>query len=124
LDLITRLHNRGSYFLDSWRASPHLTLNYGLRWDITPPWYEQRNELGTITPGEQSVVLPGAPKVWVVPGDPGVPSSMGWTRYHDFAPRIGLAWALWAASGFLLQAPGRPRRSQRPSRLRHLLHIL
>jgi outer membrane receptor protein involved in Fe transport len=23
----------GAYFLDSWRLSPKITLNYGLRWD-------------------------------------------------------------------------------------------
>ena len=74
LDLITRSHYLGLYAQDSWRIAPNLTLNYGLRWDITQPWYEQRNELETIIPGEQSVVFPGAPRGWVVPGDPGVPS--------------------------------------------------
>ena len=57
--------------------SPTFTLNYGLRWDVTQPWYESQNKLETLIPGEQSQVFPGAPKGWVVPGDPGVPTSMG-----------------------------------------------
>jgi hypothetical protein len=108
LDLITREHYLGLYAQDSWRVAPTLTVNYGLRWDITQPWYEARNELETIIPGEQSVVFPGAPKGWVVPGDPGVPSSMGYTRYHDFAPRLGLAWAPNASGGILDHLLGGP----------------
>jgi Carboxypeptidase regulatory-like domain len=108
LDLITRSRYFGAYAQDSWRISPSLTLNYGLRWDVTQPWYEQRNELETIIPGEQSVVFPGAPKGWVVPGDPGVPGSMGYTRYKDFAPRIGLAWAPQSGSGWLGKLLGGP----------------
>ncbi len=108
LDLITREHYLGMYAQDSWRVAPTLTLNYGLRWDITQPWYEARNELETIIPGEQSVVLPGAPTGWVFPGDKGVPSSMGWTRYHDFAPRVGLAWAPNASGGILGRLLGGP----------------
>jgi hypothetical protein len=108
LDLITREHYLGLYAQDSWRVAPTLTLNYGIRWDVTQPWYEQRNELETIIPGEQSVVLPGAPKGWVFPGDPGVPSSMGWTRYHDFTPRLGAAWAPTSNGGLLGRLLGGP----------------
>jgi hypothetical protein len=111
LDLITRSHYLGLYAQDSWRIAPTLTLNYGLRWDVTQPWYEARNELETIIPGEQSVVFPGAPRGWVVPGDPGVPSSMGWTRYHDFAPRIGIAWAPGVQGGILGKLLGGPGRT-------------
>ena len=91
--------------------SPTFTLNYGLRWDVTQPWYERQNKLETLIPGEQSLVFPGAPKGWVVPGDPGVPTSMGWTRYTNFAPRLGIACAPKAENGFLgklLGGPGRP----------------
>jgi outer membrane receptor for ferrienterochelin and colicin len=30
----------GLYFMDQWRATPRLTVNYGLRWDYTSPWVE------------------------------------------------------------------------------------
>ena len=52
----------GIYAQDSWRVRPHLTLNYGLRWDLLPPWREKYNQLQTLVLGEQSRVYPGAPK--------------------------------------------------------------
>jgi hypothetical protein len=42
---------------DSWRISPKVTVNYGVRWDVMQPWYERDNQIQTIVPGEQSVVL-------------------------------------------------------------------
>ncbi len=111
LPLVTREHYLGLYAQDSWRVAPTVTLNYGLRWDITQPWYEARNELETIIPGEQSKVFPGAPVGWVFPGDPGVPSSMGYTRYHDFAPRVGIAWAPNVSDGILGRLLGGPAKT-------------
>jgi hypothetical protein len=108
LPTYTRLHYLGIYAQDSWRVSPTFTLNYGLRWDVTQPWYESENKLETLIPGEQSLVFPGAPKGWVVPGDPGVPSSMGYTRYNNFAPRLGIAWAPKAEKGLLGKLLGGP----------------
>lgn len=83
----------GLYGQDSWRVSKNLILNYGLRWEVTTPWYEKHNEIETIVPGLQSVVFPGAPTGWVFPGDPGIPRTLGPTRYHNFGPRIGLAYS-------------------------------
>ena len=91
------LHSRSLYFglyvEDSWRATSGLTLNYGLRWDVSTAWWEARNQLETVIPGEQSRVFPGAPTGWVFPGDPHVPSTLAPTHYNDFAPRIGLAYS-------------------------------
>jgi hypothetical protein len=81
------------YAQDSWRVRPHLTLNYGLRWDLLPPWREKYNQLQTLVLGEQSRVYPGAPKGLVFPGDPGIPPTLAPTKYTNFAPRIGLAYS-------------------------------
>ena len=92
-----RFYNRnrliGVYAQDSWKVRPSLTFNYGLRWDVLPPWYEKYNQLQTLVPGEQSVVFPNAPAGIVFPGDSGVPRTLAPTRYTDFGPRLGLAWA-------------------------------
>lgn len=98
----------GAYAQDSWRLADTLTLNYGLRWDILPPWWEKYNQLLTIVPGEKSVVFPGAPTGLVFPGDPGVPRTLAPIRYNDFAPRLGLAWSPAAKSGFLAKLTGAP----------------
>ena len=83
----------GSIAQDSWRVTPRVTLNYGLRWDMLPPWREKYNQLQTLVLGEQSRVYPGAPQGLVFPGDPGVPSTLAPTRYGNFAPRVGVAYS-------------------------------
>jgi hypothetical protein len=93
----TQLNSRSNYFgayvQDGWRARPALTFNYGVRWDVSQPWYDTQNMLSTFIPGEQSKVFPNAPMGMVFPGDPGVPSTIAQTRYNNFAPRIGVAFA-------------------------------
>src|SRR5262249_15622819 len=37
---------------------------------------------------------------------PGVPSTMGWTRYTNFAPRLGVAWSPSTDGGFLAKLLG------------------
>jgi hypothetical protein len=88
-----RSHSFGFYGQDSWRVRSDLTLNYGLRWDVSSPWSELRNEIQTIIPGEQSLVFPGSPTGWVFPGDPHVPNTLAPIQYDNFAPRIGLAYS-------------------------------
>ncbi|MGC2298888.1 MAG: carboxypeptidase regulatory-like domain-containing protein [Acidobacteriaceae bacterium] len=83
----------GAYAQDSWQVRPGLTVNYGVRWDRLPPWYEKYNQLQTLVPGEQSVVFPNAPEGIVFPGDPGVPRTLAATQYADFGPRVGVAWS-------------------------------
>lgn len=83
----------GLFGQDSWRARPNLTLNFGLRYDVSSPWWEKFNEIQTIIPGVQSVVFPGSPTGWLFPSDPHVPRTLAPTRWNNFAPRIGLAYS-------------------------------
>jgi len=109
------LDSRSKYFSafvqDSWRAKPGLTLNYGLRWEVSQPWYDTQNKTETIIPGVQSVVFPGAPKGWLVPGDPGVPPTLAPTKWDGFAPRVGLAYSPNWDSGLLGKLVGGPGRT-------------
>src|SRR5665213_3115643 len=93
----TQLNSRSNYFgvyiQDGWRARPTLTFNYGLRWDISQPWFDKQNMLSTFVPGEQSKVFPNAPKGMVFPGDPGIPKTIAKTTYNNLAPRLGIAFA-------------------------------
>jgi hypothetical protein len=106
-----RSHYLGLYGQDSWRVTRGLTLNYGLRWDVSQFWYSPRNEVDAMIPGEQSIDFPGAPKGLVFPGDPGVPSTVAPTGYHNFGPRIGLAYSPSASAGLLKTITGGPGRS-------------
>lgn len=91
----------GLYAQDSWQLRRNLTLNYGLRWDLLPPWREKYNQFPTLVLGQQSVVYPGAPAGLVYPGDRGIPETLAPTRYTNYAPRIGLAWSPSFGSGLL-----------------------
>jgi len=98
----------GIYAQDSWRVRPHLTVNYGLRWDLLPPWREKYNQLQTLVLGEQSQVYPGAPNGLVFPGDPGIPATLAPTKRTNFAPRIGLAYSPDYQRGWLGRILGSP----------------
>jgi hypothetical protein len=99
--LDSRTNYYGLYGQDSWRVSPTLTLNYGLRWEVSPFWWDTQNKIQTIVPGQQSTVYPGAPTGWVFPGDAGIPKTLAPTHYNNFAPRVGLAYSPDAKGGLL-----------------------
>jgi Carboxypeptidase regulatory-like domain/TonB dependent receptor len=88
-----RNHYAGFFAEDSWRIRPNLTINAGIRWDLIEPWSEKYNSIQTIVPGEQSVLYPTAPPGLVVPGDPGIPSTLSPANNRNFAPRIGVAYS-------------------------------
>jgi hypothetical protein len=82
----------GAYAQDEFRISPRLTLNYGIRYEITTPFKDIHNRLMAFTPGQQSTVYPNAPAGLLFPGDHGVADSIAPVFYGDVAPRIGFAW--------------------------------
>ncbi len=108
-------HIRGKaldlYGQDTYRMTPRLTLNFGLRYDLPFPNTELHNEQNLFVPGAQSRVLPDAPAGLLYPGDPGVPAGLIPTQKTGFAPRVGLAfdpsgngkWLITAAYGIFYE---------------------
>jgi len=101
--LDNRTRYGGLFIEDSWKAAPNLTINAGFRWDVARPWSDVYGRLTTPVPGEQSVKFPNSPPGNLVPGDPGVPSTISPTRWRNFGPRLGIAYApsggLWGDAG-------------------------
>jgi len=91
--LDNRTHYIGLFGQDSWKVTSRVTLNLGLRWDVPRPWSDKYGRLTAPVPGLQSTKFPDSPEGNIVPGDPGIPSTISPTRWNDFAPRIGVAWA-------------------------------
>ena len=106
--LDSRSRYGGAYFQDTWKVRPNLTLNLGLRWEVSMPWYDTQGKIETIVPGEQSTQFPTAPVGWVVPGDPGIPSTLAPTRYNNFGPRAGIAYSPGFTDGPLKKIFGGP----------------
>jgi hypothetical protein len=81
------------YAGDSWRISPRLTLNYGLRWEYYGP-VDEKNGLGVLP-----VIPPGTTPAVALLGNAtedfaGGNSSRGFYNgyWKSFAPNIGIAW--------------------------------
>lgn len=88
----------GSYAQDTWKVTPRLTVNYGVRWEPFFPMNIKNNEVYTFDlarfhAGTVSSVWTNAPPGFYYPGDPGFNGQSGingsWT---NFQPRIGLAF--------------------------------
>jgi Carboxypeptidase regulatory-like domain/TonB dependent receptor len=88
-----RTSSFGFYGQDSWKIRPHLTLDFGLRYEYNTPQYDPHNEIIGFFPGQQSTKFPDAPNSLLYPGDPGTPGrSMVFPDKNNFAPRFGFAW--------------------------------
>jgi hypothetical protein len=106
--LDSRTRYGGAFAQDSWKVKPNLTLNLGLRWEVSMPWYDTQGKLQAFIPGETSTVFPLSPTGLVFPGDPNVPKTLAPTRYNKFGPRIGLAYSPGFNDGALGKIFGGP----------------
>jgi carboxypeptidase family protein len=109
--LDSRTRYGGAFVQDSWKVKQNLTLNLGLRWEVSMPLYDTQGKIQTFVPGEQSQVFPLAPSGLVFPGDPGIPKTLAQTRYDNIAPRIGLAYSPNFSDGILGKIFGGPGKS-------------
>src|SRR6266545_2611945 len=80
------------YAQDEWRTGAHLTLNAGLRYELSQPFVDKNDALNAFHPGVQSTRFPSAPTGLVYPGDAGVPRGTYATDKNNFAPRLGAVW--------------------------------
>jgi Carboxypeptidase regulatory-like domain len=81
-----------TYAQDEWRATRRLTINYGLRWELSTPFNDIRNRMNAWAPGSQSTFYPTAPAGLLFPGDSGVPDGIAPVYWKAFLPRVGIAW--------------------------------
>ncbi|MFB3923045.1 MAG: TonB-dependent receptor domain-containing protein [Terriglobia bacterium] len=80
------------YAQDEWRYSSRLTLNFGLRYEISTPYSETNERLNAFVPGAQSSVFSNAPEGLLFPGDDGVTDRISPIYKRGWMPRVGFAW--------------------------------
>ena len=89
----------GLYAQDSWRLSPRLTLNFGMRWE---PYFGQNVlnnavsifNMDNFQRGIKSQVFLNAPAGLLYPGDEGFPDGQTGLnkQWWNLSPRAGFAW--------------------------------
>lgn len=80
------------YGQDDWRATPRLTLNLGMRYELPLPWFQPDGQSVTFVPGYQSYRFPNTPSSLAYQDDPGIPNGIIKTNFDNLAPRFGLAY--------------------------------
>jgi hypothetical protein len=98
LQVNLRMWNSGSFLQDDWKITPNLTLNLGVRYEVTLPFEEKRNHMGVFD-------------IWDNPANPALihAGSQGSNRYdralvatdwNNFMPRVGFAYKLGSKTSF------------------------
>jgi carboxypeptidase family protein/TonB-dependent receptor-like protein len=85
------------YAQDNWKATPRLTVTYGLRWEFSPSPSARGN---TTLAAWKNVNDP--PSIALAPS--GTP--LWESTYSNFAPRLGLAWVLTEKRDLVLRVGG------------------
>ena len=88
-----------AYAQDTFRITPRLTLNYGLRWEPSSPPYDAFNRgdqfsLAAFNAGQRSTVYPAAPPGMLFAGDAANPYGKQFfkTYWLTSSPRVGLVF--------------------------------
>jgi hypothetical protein len=95
----TSQNSYGLYIQDSYRITPRLTVNLGLRWDYSGVVKEKNNLFSNATSFDPAAGTLTLTQV----GQPGL-SSLYEPDYKNFAPRISLAWDVTGKGKTVLRA--------------------
>ena len=108
--MLTHRYYLGLYLQDTWKVTPRLTANYGLRWE---PYFPQvldddriyNWDYDRFKQGIKSSVFKNAPAGFYYPGDAGFPGKTGVSHQLKlFQPRVGIAWDVTGKGNTSLRA--------------------
>jgi len=115
------------YAQDDWKATPRLTINFGIRYELHPRFYDHDANISNFLPDYQSiingqsvrgaVVIPNnglsilspafaesiAPTPILLASQAGLSNNLHITNKYDFAPRFGFAYRLTSDSKTVLR---------------------
>jgi hypothetical protein len=128
-DLDSRSKHYGVYAQDEFRLTPKLTVSYGLRWELHPPFTEQEGNLANFDPATNNVIVPdhtlpvaatflasinqcgSAAENLALPcsnivsaSQVGLGPGLRKTYYRNFDPRLGIAYRPFGDSRTVLRA--------------------
>lgn len=91
-------HNFSLFGQDTWRASPRLTLTYGLRYEVVPPPSEKNDNLPLTVTG----LVEGTNSLSTLALAP-QGTRFYETTYNNVAPRVGVAYQLFPDRGTVVR---------------------
>ena len=102
-----------AYITDDWHMRSNFTINFGLRWDLQAPVTELYNRLVNLEVGPDwtsvmpvcgTTTLAAGPVSCTPASEAGLPDSLVRPDYHEFQPRVGLAWRPFAKHSTVVRA--------------------
>jgi hypothetical protein len=91
------LKSVGFFIQDEFRIRPRITINMGLRYDITAPISDSHDQLANF--------VPTGPNPGIIQVGKGISSPYP-TRYNNVSPRLGVAWDIFGTGKTVLRAGG------------------
>jgi hypothetical protein len=79
------------YVQDDWKVTPNLTLNLGLRYELTTPWFEKNNRLNSTVIDSSRPEFGEITRAGAEGGGYADRALVGFDK-NNFAPRVGFAW--------------------------------
>ncbi|HEV2486471.1 MAG TPA: carboxypeptidase-like regulatory domain-containing protein [Terracidiphilus sp.] len=94
-----RYHPMSPYFSDTFKITPKLTVNWGLRWDYLPPFHEVKDRWTFLNPNLTNPLTGTQGLLQFAGNHGGYPVSCNCrtpvqTYWKNFGPRLGFAWSL------------------------------
>lgn len=111
--VLMRRHEYAGYFQDNWKATPRLTVNLGVRYEMRPPIGHKHDTLVGFSPEKRAYVVGTDVDRFLKLGetlpsiltalrsfggdiisykDAGLPKNLVYTNWSNFGPRLGLAY--------------------------------
>jgi hypothetical protein len=112
------LASYSGFFQDDYKVSPRLTLNLGLRYELSPAFREKYGRIVNFMPHLGKIVIASSKALpdlaerlaavnltgkVVMADELGLPASLTRTRHRDWAPRFGFAWRPFAGTAMVIR---------------------